>query len=65
MRLSELLADATCEYLRGNGDTEITSVDYSSRTVQPGSLFICLRGFHSDGHDYIAQAVEALSLIHI
>lgn len=59
MRLSELLADATCEYLRGNGDTEITSVDYSSRTVQPGSLFICLRGFHSDGHDYIAQAVEA------
>lgn len=59
MRLSELLADAACEYLRGNGDTEITSVDYSSRTVQSGSLFICLRGFHSDGHDYIAQAVEA------
>ena len=30
---------------------EITAVDYDSRNVKPGSLFCCLRGANSDGHD--------------
>ena len=30
-----------------------------SRRVQPGGLFVCVRGEHVDGHDYAAQALAA------
>ena len=36
----------------------ISSLAYDSRAVQPGSLFFCVPGFRSDGHEYAAQAIE-------
>jgi UDP-N-acetylmuramoyl-L-alanyl-D-glutamate--2,6-diaminopimelate ligase len=61
MRLDVLIAGGEGE-LQGDPDTaaalEITGLAYDSREVQPGSLFFCVRGFQSDGHDFAAQAVE-------
>ena len=37
----------------------ITDVTADSRTVRPGSLFICLKGAHVDGHKYIREAYAA------
>jgi UDP-N-acetylmuramoyl-L-alanyl-D-glutamate--2,6-diaminopimelate ligase len=37
--------------------TDVTSVEYDSRRVEPGALFCCLPGATSDGHDYAAAAV--------
>lgn len=37
----------------------IERVTIDSRQVQPGDLFIAIRGPNFDGHDYAAQAVEA------
>jgi UDP-N-acetylmuramoyl-L-alanyl-D-glutamate--2,6-diaminopimelate ligase len=39
--------------------TEIASLAYDSRKVEPGALFFCVWGEHSDGHDHAAQAVQA------
>ncbi|HEY4897771.1 MAG TPA: UDP-N-acetylmuramoyl-L-alanyl-D-glutamate--2,6-diaminopimelate ligase [Solirubrobacteraceae bacterium] len=36
---------------------EITGLAYDSRAVAPGSLFFCVSGFRSDGHDHAAEAV--------
>jgi UDP-N-acetylmuramoyl-L-alanyl-D-glutamate--2,6-diaminopimelate ligase len=36
---------------------EISGLAYSSRAVEPGDLFFCVRGFRSDGHDYAPDAV--------
>ena len=36
----------------------ITSIVNDSRNVQKGSLFICIKGFTVDGHDYALKAVE-------
>jgi UDP-N-acetylmuramoyl-L-alanyl-D-glutamate--2,6-diaminopimelate ligase len=36
----------------------VTSIAYDSRAVKAGSLFVALRGQHSDGHNYVAAAVE-------
>lgn len=36
----------------------ITSVETDSRMVKPGSLFVCLKGYTVDGHDFVEQAVE-------
>jgi UDP-N-acetylmuramoyl-tripeptide--D-alanyl-D-alanine ligase len=34
------------------------SVEYDSRAVGPGSLFLALAGEHVDGHDFVATAFE-------
>lgn len=36
----------------------ITSVEMDSRKVKKGALFICIKGFTVDGHDFAKQAVE-------
>lgn len=40
-----------------DNDSELTSLTSDSREVVEGSLFICLKGIHSDGHDYIEKAI--------
>ncbi len=37
----------------------ITGVCIDSRRVQPGDLFIALRGENFDGHDFVARAIDA------
>jgi len=37
---------------------EVTAVVQDSRRAAPGSLFVAVRGFHSDGHQFISQAVR-------
>jgi len=39
-------------------DREVPAVAHDSRKVVPGSLFVAVRGFHSDGHQFIPQAVR-------
>jgi UDP-N-acetylmuramoyl-L-alanyl-D-glutamate--2,6-diaminopimelate ligase len=56
MRLERLIA---AELAGEAASTEITGLAYDSRTVRPGDLFFCVSGFHSDGHDFAEQAVEA------
>ncbi|MGQ9548976.1 MAG: UDP-N-acetylmuramoyl-L-alanyl-D-glutamate--2,6-diaminopimelate ligase [Roseiflexus sp.] len=41
-----------------SANPEITGIVYDSRTVMPGALFVAYRGFHTDGHAYIPQALE-------
>jgi UDP-N-acetylmuramoyl-L-alanyl-D-glutamate--2,6-diaminopimelate ligase len=38
-------------------DCEIDSVVYDSRKARRGSLFVCIPGYVTDGHDYIGQAL--------
>lgn len=42
----------------GSLDKVITDVTADSRTVQAGSLFICLKGATVDGHKFLKMAVE-------
>ncbi len=55
---ADLLRAAGCEPLRG-GQTLIAAVVSDSRAVTPGSCFVAIRGFATDGHRYLAQAVAA------
>src|ERR1700677_1936592 len=60
MKLDALIAAAGGELLgagAAGGETEITGLAYDSRAVAPGSLFFCVEGFQSDGHDFAAQAL--------
>ena len=39
-------------------DIEIQSIETDSRNVKRGSLFVCLQGFQTDGHLYVAEAID-------
>jgi UDP-N-acetylmuramoyl-L-alanyl-D-glutamate--2,6-diaminopimelate ligase len=56
MKLSELLAGLGVQQ-RG-GDPEISGLDYDSRRVEPGWLFVAMRGETSDGNRYIDSAIK-------
>lgn len=57
--LQEIVAVLPEVQVIGNVEKIITNVTADSREVQAGSLFICLKGAHVDGHKYLAQAAEA------
>ncbi len=58
MRLSALLAALPSILAHtGAGDPEIAAITADSRQVQPGSLFVAVRGDSSDGHRFIWDAL--------
>lgn len=59
MQLSTLLQSITYESVQGSLDREITNICYHSGNVKSGSLFICLKGFRTDGHEYLFETLEA------
>lgn len=58
MRLKELLS--SIKVLKGSIDLdlEIKGIAYHSQKVSEGNLFVCVKGYKTDGHKYLAQAVE-------
>lgn len=58
MKLAELTQQLVLSHLEGAGDIHIKGMQIDSRRVSQGDLFICLRGFTVDGHDFASQAVE-------
>lgn len=58
MKLKDLLKTVEYEFVSGNIEAEISDIVYDSRKISGGDLFVCLKGYNSDGHSYAAQAVE-------
>ncbi len=56
MRLHTLLYHLQPYIKPDIGDVEITSVENDNRKVQKGSLFICIKGYTVDGHDFAEAA---------
>ena len=51
-------ASGASDGLHGELDVEVTSIELDSRAVRPGSLFCCIRGAHTDGHQHARAAVD-------
>lgn len=58
MKLTALLEALPEVQPAGNLPGSIQALEYDSRRVAPGSLFIALRGAKSDGHQYAAEAAQ-------
>ncbi len=60
MKLGELIGTLKTQSILSAeaGGREVSDITHDSRTVKPGALFVAVRGFHSDGHRFISQAVE-------
>ena len=57
--MQALLEDVEVFELFGDRDVDVTSVTHESRRVTPGSLFACVPGARTDGHDHAVEAVAA------
>src|SRR3984957_5381232 len=57
MTFQQLLDGA--EVLAQSGDPGVSSVEYDSRRVKPGALFVAMRGETSDGNRFIDQAIQS------
>src|ERR1700678_2631504 len=47
------------EVLAHSGDPGVSAVEYDSRRVKPGGVFVAMRGESSDGNQFIDQAIAA------
>jgi UDP-N-acetylmuramoyl-L-alanyl-D-glutamate--2,6-diaminopimelate ligase len=57
MTFVDLLAGA--EVLAQSGDPRITGVEYDSRQVKPGDVFVAMKGESSDGNRFIDRAIAS------
>jgi UDP-N-acetylmuramoyl-L-alanyl-D-glutamate--2,6-diaminopimelate ligase len=61
MRLNELLRGVDVAGVTGPAGAEqmeISAVAYNSREVQPGAVFVAIRGEKTDGNRYVFDAIE-------
>lgn len=56
--LKDILYKVSLVSVSGNTSLEISSIQFDSRGVKAGSVFVATRGTQSDGHQYIDTAIE-------
>ncbi len=57
MRLDRIIRDSGVEGISGSTAIEVGAIHSDSRKVSFGSMFVAVKGFASDGHDYICAAI--------
>lgn len=56
-KLSDILDSTDIISLKGDLSVIISGITFDSRKVEPGSLFIAVKGTHTDGHKYISDVI--------
>lgn len=58
MKLDRLIEKLDILEINGNRDIDISSIHYDSKSITTDSLFIAIKGYSSDGHKYIENALK-------
>ncbi len=56
--LKDILYKVSLTSSYGDMSVDVKGICFDSRKVRPGFLFIAVKGTQSDGHEYIAKAIE-------
>ena len=59
MELKKILVGLEGLKAKGNLDLDITGLESNSKNIKEGYMFIAIKGYSVDGHDYINNAIEA------
>ncbi len=57
MKLGQLLSGLKKQKFLGDETLDITDLAYHTKDVKPGSCFVAIRGYKTDGHQYINDAI--------
>lgn len=58
MILRDILYKTSIEAVKGPTDIEVNKLEFDSRQVGRGDVFVAIRGTQSDGHSYISTAIS-------
>ena len=58
MKLKEILTGLEGLKVKGDLEIEITHLDKDSRNIKKDGLFVAIKGFEADGHDYVEKVLE-------
>ena len=58
MELKNILSGLEGLKVKGDLTIDITNVESDSRNIKKGGLFVAIKGFDVDGHEYIKQAIK-------
>ena len=58
VKLEKLIEKISYKILQGKVDISIDKIEYDSRKVKEGDMFVCIKGLQSDGHEFATMAVE-------
>ena len=57
--LRDILYKTNLQEVHGSTNIAVTSITFDSRKVVKDSLFVAIKGTQSDGHNFIAKAIES------
>lgn len=57
--LAEIIAGINGAEALGDTTVSISGITHDSREVSPGDLYVCIRGYQSDGHVFAGPAIQA------
>lgn len=58
MKIKELFNGIDYEIIKGTDEESINKIEFNSRNIMAGDMFVCVEGFNTDGHKYVDMAVE-------
>src|SRR5690625_4170118 len=58
MLLNDLIKNINIDKVVNSRDVKITGIAYNSRHVTEGNLFVCIKGYKTDGHKFLKDAVK-------
>lgn len=58
-KLRDILYRSRINEVVGTTDLDVTRIAFDSRRVEPGNVFVAVRGTAVDGHDFINKAISA------
>jgi len=59
MKIEEILKGIEIVSIKGAKDRVVSGIDFDSRKVKKDSMFIAVKGYKSDGHDFIESAIQS------
>jgi UDP-N-acetylmuramoyl-L-alanyl-D-glutamate--2,6-diaminopimelate ligase len=62
MKWKDLIDEVTAVGAGGDSEQPVTGVEYDSRKVRPGSVFVAMKGGSTDGNRYVDKAIAAGAL---
>ncbi len=59
MQIEKILYGIDVISITGKSDVSVAIIEFDSRNVTQGSLFIAVKGYKTDGHNYIDSAIKS------
>ncbi len=56
MNWNDLIAEVAAVGSAGNSSAPITGIEYDSRRVRPGAVFVAMKGGSTDGNRFVSQS---------